>query len=260
MDNLNNGVNDRSNNAGTDFSSGKGRMLVSDIVKSDYRAAAVFEQYGIDFCCKGNRMLDSACGEKGIDTSAVIGELERLGDVSSADNNRYELWDLDYLGQYIINNHHNYIRNSVPRIAAHVEKVAYKHGGRHPHIIEVESLFSQISAELLSHLQKEEKILFPMINSIAEQARSGKNASDNMVSISGPVSVMEAEHSGAGEILERIRELTDNFTLPADACNTFAVTYQELKEFETDLHKHIFLENSILFPRAVQLENQLKAA
>lgn len=242
---LNNGLSDK---------------LIKDIVAADFKTASVFEKYGIDFCCKGNRPLSAACEEKGIDTSAVLSEISSLSGRGGEDSNRYELWEPDYLIQHIINNHHKYIESSVPVISAHLEKVVRAHGSRHPYVAEVRDLFFELVNELLSHMQKEERVLFPLINRVQQFAREGARPEGGIMSVQGPISVMENEHSNAGGILERIRTITDDFNLPADACNTFAVTYGELEEFEQDLHKHIFLENSILFPKAIALEEELAGA
>lgn len=232
--------------------------LIKDIVRTNFKTASVFEKYGIDFCCKGNRPLEAACQEKGIDAGTLVAELNRISGGANHDSNRYDQWDLDYLAQYIINNHHNYVLNSVPVIAQHLQKVVNAHGQRHQFIYDVAELFTALANELMSHMQKEERILFPIITELAQAKKNGSSFSGPM-SISGPVSVMESEHDNAGNILGQIRTLTSNFTLPAGACNTFAVTYGELEEFELDLHKHVFLENSILFPKALELEEELKS-
>lgn len=232
--------------------------LIKDIVALNYKTASVFEKYGIDFCCKGNRQLKDACNDKAINLDYVLADLENLEGVSSADNNRYNLWELDYLIQYIVNNHHKYVLSSAPVIAAHTDKIASVHGKKHPYLEEVARLFNEVANELLSHMYKEEKMLFPLIVNILEIKRTGGSLKDMSLSVSMPISVMEREHSSAGEALERIREITNNFSLPEDACNTFAVTYKELDEFEKDLHRHVFLENSILFPKAIEMETSLK--
>lgn len=229
-------------------------VLIKDIVASNFRAAAIFEKHGIDFCCKGNRTIKTACDEKGLNDELITSELADLSKLKLTDENRYDEWELDFLIQHIINNHHNYIKKITPQLIMHTEKIADVHGKRHPELIEVKTLFNQISKELSEHLQKEESILFPMINTLVQFHKNSVKPENAPVSIKKAITVMESEHSNAGVILEQLRIITNNFELPGDACNTFRVTYQELEEFEKDLHKHVFLENSILFPKAILLE------
>lgn len=233
--------------------------LLKDIVALNYKAASVFEKYGIDFCCRGNRPLKEACEKKNVNLDYVLADLENMDQtVVNGDNNRYNLWELDYLIQYIVNNHHRYVLSQVPVVSAHLSKIASVHGNNHPYLAEVASLFTELSNELLSHMYKEEKMLFPMITKMVEIKNSNGSLNGTNVSVTMPIAVMESEHTSAGSILEKIREITDNLTLPADACNTFALTYTEIDEFEKDLHRHIFLENSILFPKAIEMEASLK--
>ncbi|HEX2866250.1 MAG TPA: iron-sulfur cluster repair di-iron protein [Ignavibacteriales bacterium] len=228
-------------------------LIVKDIVAHNFKSAEVFEKYGIDFCCKGNRPLGQACEEKGVDADRLAGELKELFETGSADNNRYESWPLGYLADYIVHNHHSYVKTAAPVINARLDKVVRAHGQNHPFLMDVADMFDAVSRELESHLAKEEQILFPMIRKIDEVKASGNaEAIQQLSAVSGPIRVMMLEHDRAGEMLERIRKMTDNFTLPQDACTTFAVTYKELDEFERDLHKHVFLENSILFPKSLE--------
>jgi len=232
-------------------------VIIKDLVSENFRTAEVFEKFGIDFCCKGNRPLKQACDEKNLNYETVKNELENANSTSNSDNNKYDLWDLDYLAQYIVNNHHKYVLKAIPVISEHLSRVVNAHSKHHPYIKEVAALFSEVQNELLQHMQKEEKVLFPIVNKLAAIKREGKSAELGNFSIKMPIAVMEREHENAGSALERIRTITNNFTLPEDACTTFAVTYKELDEFEKDLHKHVFLENSILFPKAIELENEL---
>lgn len=233
--------------------------LIKDIVAEDFRAAAVFEKHGIDFCCKGKRALKDACQDKQLSIDEVITDLTQIEKTSSSkESERYDLWDLDYLTMYIINNHHKYVQRSIPQITAHLEKITQVHGKKHPYLEEVTRLFYSVSNELISHLRKEENILFPMVMNLMTITKTNGNLKNLDSSIAMPIAVMEREHDSAGSILERIRAITSNFTLPEDACGTFEVTYKELDEFERDLHKHVFLENSILFPKAIELEKSLK--
>jgi len=228
-------------------------LAVKDIVATNFKSAEVFEKYGIDFCCKGNRPLHQACEENGVNIDSLAGELRNVFESGTTDANRYDTWSLSYLADFILNNHHTYVKNASPVVLARLEKVVRAHGKNHPFVMDVAGLFEAVSRDLENHLAKEEQILFPMIKKIDEARNSGnKEALQHLAGVSGPIAVMMHEHDQAGEMLDRIRKITDNFTLPADACTTFAVTYKELDEFEKDLHKHVFLENSILFPKSLE--------
>lgn len=230
--------------------------LVKDIVLQVQGSAEIFEKYGIDFCCGGNRTLLSACEKKGLNPEEIELELAK-NTAFKTEVLRFDNWDLDFLAQYIINNHHTYVKNAIPRLLQLVKKINSVHGERHPFLAEVQESFQMVSREMVSHMHKEEEILFKMIGVLAESKREKRRPEIEKKIISGPINVMESEHDSAGSLTEKIRELTGNYLLPADACTTFAVTYQELEEFERDLHKHVFLENNILFPKAIELESEL---
>jgi regulator of cell morphogenesis and NO signaling len=233
-------------------------LLVKDLVTENFHAAELFEKLGIDFCCRGNRPLREALNEKQISEAKFLEELNRVNQSASADNQRYSEWDLNFLAQYIVNNHHGYVKNSIPVITAHIEKVLNAHGKKYPYIEEVQKEFSLVANEMINHMAKEEKILFPLIRYLVDTKNFGekpKNAGYG--TIRNPIRQMESEHVSAGGAMERIRNLTSGYSLPADACTTFRVTFEELNEFESDLHKHVHLENNILFPRAIELEETL---
>ena len=165
---------------------------------------------------------------------------------------------MDFLIQYIVNNHHQYVRNAIPTITAHLQKTKAAHGNKYDFIAKIENTFARISMELTSHMMKEERILFPLIKYLADSKTfKEKPKTRGFGSVQNPIKQMEAEHISAGNEMEEIRALTNNYTLPEDSCATFQLTYNELAEFEKDLHKHIHLENNILFPRAIELEENL---
>ncbi len=228
---------------------------VRDIVADDYRAAAVFQKHGIDFCCGGNQSLASACGASGADSTIVLGELAKLDQVTDIPVPRFKTWDLGFLADYIEANHHAYVRGSVSTILQHTRKVATVHGERHPEVVQIARIFEEVAQELTHHMMKEEHMLFPCIREMAAQSRAGHALPPPPFgSIQNPIRMMEMEHESAGNGLQRIRELSGAYTPPADACTTYRVTYQELQEFERDLHQHVHLENNILFPKAIEME------
>ncbi len=236
------------------------QIIVKDILTSNIKAAHVFEKYGIDFCCKGNRPLGEACAEKNVSVDTILNELNSVSesDKESTSDMRFENWDLKFLIDYIINNHHSFVRNAIPQMMPHLEKVAFKHGNKYSELKDIKSLFEDVVEEMYSHMHKEETILFHIIRYLVDCRKFNERPKMNgFKTVKNPIDTMEAEHTSAGGALEKIRELTNNFTPPADACNTFRLTYKELEDFEKDLHIHVHLENNILFPKAIKLEEEL---
>ncbi|MGD9900555.1 MAG: iron-sulfur cluster repair di-iron protein [Calditrichaceae bacterium] len=231
---------------------------IGEITARDFRKADVFKKYGIDFCCGGNKKLSQACDEKGIAVEIVKMDLDKLDQSGAESINRYDTWELDFLTDYIVMNHHAYLKKELIELPPYVEKIANVHGTNHPELLEIAAHFSQITAELISHLPKEEQILFPRIKQLIAIKRGQASGSGlGMASIQGPVSVMEREHVSAGSSMEEINRLSKGYSVPEDGCNTYKLVYQKLKEFEEDLHQHIHLENNILFPKAIELEKEL---
>ena len=229
---------------------------VREIVAQDFRAAAVFERHGIDFCCGGNRTVASASQERGVAVDTVLAELATACAASASDAPRYGTWDLSTLVSYIVANHHGYVRDAIPPLVAHTQKIAAVHGERHPELRSVEALFDQVAQEMMAHMFKEERILFPFIVAMAEAAAQERPLPGAPFgTVEGPIRMMEHEHESAGGAMARIRELTGDYTPPDDACTTYRVCLQELKAFEDDLHVHVHLENNVLFPKACVLES-----
>ena len=230
---------------------------IAEIVADDYKTADIFKKYGIDFCCGGKKSLQKTCEQKQININDVISDLEKIKN-SDEEISNYKEWDLDKLSQHIISKHHKYVSVNIPIITEYSEKVAKVHGHYYTEVVEINNLFKEIANELLSHMQKEEMILFPYINSLADAKRNNTTIpSPPFGTILNPINMMEMEHENAGDIIKKIQELSNNFTPPKEACNTYRVLYAKLDEFEKDLFLHIHLENNILFPKAVVLEKQL---
>jgi len=231
---------------------------VGNIVRQDFRAADVFSNYGIDFCCGGKISVAEACANAKTDESLVISALENLQNQNGAAVHDFDSWNIGFLADYIQNTHHQYVSKAIPQILPLAQKVAEVHGEHHPEVIVINELFNDLADELISHMQKEEQILFPYIKKLVVDDSAG-NCSDPSCfgSILAPISVMEQEHENAGVILKQLYQLSDGYTPPEDACNTFRVLYGKLKEFEDDLHRHIHLENNILFPKAIEMEHAL---
>lgn len=234
---------------------------VRQFVTDDHRAAAVFEKYAIDFCCNGGKSLDEACRLKGLDPETILLDLEGLRNDTGTEAFRPTEWDLDALADFIVNTHHRYVRRALSVLVPHVEKVLSVHGTNHSELTGIAEHVHALESELTSHMQKEEMVLFPFIKAMVA-AKNGQTPYDRppFGSIRFPIAQMEAEHSSAGDSLSYLREATQGYTPPADACTTFDVTYRELAEFERDLHQHIHLENNILFPGAIALEESLSGS
>lgn len=226
-------------------------MKIGKIVAQDYRKAMVFTSNGIDFCCGGAASLKSVVEKQELSLNQIISELEAV-DYSEAISEDYESWSFKRLIDHIVSVHHNYVRNTISQLTPMLAKVEMVHGGWRPELKEVKRLFTELSEELTLHMQKEELILFP---AIIELASGRENESRTcFASVQNPVDMMEQEHEVAGELMKEINAHTDGYTLPKGACATYTVVYKVLKEFESDLFTHIHLENNILFPKAIKLE------
>lgn len=233
------------------------QKTIGDYVAEDFRTAEIFKKYKIDFCCKGNRSIEEACQAKNIEVQAVYNDLENLNK-AEGQNIDFNSWPLDLLADYIEKTHHRYVEDKIPTLLQFTQKIARVHGERHPEMVEVAELFAGSAEDLSAHLKKEEIILFPFIRKMVELQRSGQPLTPaHFGSVENPVAMMKHEHDVEGERFRKIAELTNNYSVPADGCNTFQVTIKMLEDFENDLHKHIHLENNILFPKAIELEKSL---
>jgi len=221
---------------------------IGEIVANDFRAASMFKEAGIDFCCGGNKSLSEACKEKGADASRLIEQLETLAQTPVTGAMNFKEWDLSFLSDYIVNTHHKFVLKNFPELVFYTQKIANVHGDHHPELIEVAALFTRINEELLQHLKNEEEVLFPAIK------EAEKNASTAVKStIISEITRMQGEHEFAGGAMDKINVLTNNYFIPQDACNTYRVSLKLLEQFEDDLHIHVHLENNILYPKALKL-------
>lgn len=228
------------------------------IVAADHRAAVVFERFGLDFCCGGHQTLTEVCQRPAVDAGALLQALDTLDGEGGRAEWGTAAWPLDTLIDHILSSHHAYVRASIPLVAAHVTRIASVHGERSPELHEVSRLFDRISLDLTRHMRKEEEILFPYIRALVTAERTGRLLRPSPFgTVQNPIRMMEAEHQEAGDELRLIRELTHDYALPDFACATYEVCFEELQNFERDLHRHVHLENNVLFPGAIQLEARL---
>jgi regulator of cell morphogenesis and NO signaling len=231
---------------------------VGEIAAKDMRKAEVFKKYGIDFCCGGKKSVKQACEEKGVDVTVVEAELQNpTQQVQSANN--YNAWEPDFLADYIYNQHHIYYYNEVPRIQEVFAKVVGHHGSNHLELKYLYQLFGELLQELNVHFMREEKVVFPFIKALVAAKRSGnRDALNSQPSLTEPVRMMEVDHEAAGDILHEMKQVANNYNPPADACNSYQFLYKKLNDLDEDLHQHIHLENNILFPKALKLEQELR--
>jgi regulator of cell morphogenesis and NO signaling len=233
-------------------------QTLGDLVRGDARAALVFERFGLDFCCGGRRSLADAARAHAVAVEDVVHALTALGDAAADDREPAEWRDLDLLVRHIVEHHHAYVRHTSPTILAWLDRLVERHGARHPELAEVRHVFAAMTEEMTTHMMKEEHILFPAIHELAIAARNGTHHPPSPFgTVAHPIRVMEDDHEQAGELLARLEALTGHFTPPEDACTTFRTCYGELARYERDLHRHVHLENHVLFPRAVELEQRL---
>jgi len=231
---------------------------IGKIVAENYKAAAVFKQYGIDFCCNGNRTIESACRKKQIDEEQLLTELQEAVARKDTGEIDFKSFPLDLLADYIEKTHHRYVDRKIMEITPYLRRIVEVHGDNHPELLVVEQLFQQSAGDLTAHMKKEELVLFPYIRRLVQSQLSGSTKTETPLGTAAEIIArMEQDHEAEGERFRHISEMTEQYNPPADACNTYRVTFSLLHEFEEDLHRHIHLENNILFPKAIELEKTL---
>ncbi len=224
---------------------------VGEIVATDFRTARVFEDFGIDFCCGGRRSIAEACRAAAVDPAIVERALADLPPEHDGDD--VTRWPVDRLIDYILTTHHAYVRSTLPTVARYLTKLVEVHGVRHPELARIATSFDLMGRDLLQHQMKEERVLFPYIRELAR--RHGADTPPSPFgTVENPIRMMEQEHRQAGDQMQQIRELTTDYTPPADGCTTYRACFAELAAFERDLHRHVHLENNVLFPKSIELE------
>lgn len=228
---------------------------IGSFVAEDFRTAAVFSKYKIDFCCKGNRTVTEVCEKQNIDADDLLKNVLQVAQSENSGSIDFNSWPLDLLADYIEKTHHRYVEEKTNVLLPFLDKLCKVHGENHPELFRINELFVGCAGELSQHMKKEELVLFPFVKRMVKTKESeGLLSQPSFGTVSNPIAMMMHEHDSEGERFREIAALTNNYTPPADACTTYRVTYSMLKEFEADLHKHIHLENNILFPKAEVLE------
>lgn len=234
---------------------------VGSIVARNWKTSSVFQKHNIDFCCNGAISLSEACVKNGVDIGILSQEILRSMQTTADPQKDFDVWELDLLAEYIEAKHHKYTAEKMPQILANLNKICLVHGTNHPELLEIRDLFRDIAHELTVHMKKEEFMIFPVIKKMIWAGNQQQNIpSQTYGSIQNPIAVMMQDHENEGERMRKIAALSGNYRPAHDACTTYKASFFMLKEFESDLHKHIHLENNILFPKAVQLEKEMQAA
>ncbi|MFH7014976.1 iron-sulfur cluster repair di-iron protein [Flavobacterium sp. FlaQc-47] len=230
---------------------------IGSFVAQDFRTAAVFTKYQIDFCCKGNRTVSEVCEKQNIDSDVLLQKVYDILESEDGNTIDFNSWPLDLLADYIEKTHHRYVEDKSTVLIQFLDKLCKVHGAAHPELFKINELFTECAGELSQHMKKEELMLFPFIKRMVKTKESnGVLNPPSFGSVSNPIAMMMQEHTNEGERFNEIAALTNNYTAPSDGCTTYKVTFAMLKEFEEDLHKHIHLENNILFTKAVILEEE----
>jgi regulator of cell morphogenesis and NO signaling len=224
---------------------------VGAIVRDHPALSRLFESAQVDYCCGGQKTLAAACAQRGLDPEAFLAQLEDVATTEPAPELDLTTLSLSELTDHIERLHHAYLHSELPRLETLVTKVAKVHGHKEPRLAEIKDLVLALAAHLSTHLRKEEQVLFPLIRRLETSATLPMS---HCGSVANPIHRMEFEHDEAGTVLAQLRQLTDDYTPPDWACNTFRALYAALATFEQDLHQHVHKENNLLFPAAIALE------
>lgn len=227
--------------------------MVREMVLANPAAARVFDRFGIDYCCGGEKSLGEACSSANVNMQEVTAAFDKPS--PGNDERDWAKASLAELAAYIVTKHHGFTREEIRRLTPLFAKVIGVHGGKHEELHEIRVLFAELAQEMTMHMMKEEHMLFPYIEELEAAVNRGLRPARPMFgTVQNPVRMMMMEHDSSGQVLHKIRELTNGYAPPADGCVSYQTLYKALQEFEADMHQHIHLENNILFPRAVELE------
>jgi regulator of cell morphogenesis and NO signaling len=229
------------------------QCTIADVALDFPHSIKILRRYDLDYCCHGNVSFAQACLQHHLDPEEILNEIQSELPIPEGNpNHRFDMWDIAQLLDHIQQHHHEYIRMAVPKLRDFIDKIALNHSNEYPELSDIKHNFDILSEELLDHLPKEEEILFPAIRRLVARPFS-TSFSPLTANILGPVSLMESEHSNAGELLRLLRSLTNNYSAPAHSCPTFHAMYRLLEDFDNDLVQHIHLENNIVFQKIKSL-------
>jgi len=237
-----------------------GVLLVTEIVNNDYRTAAIFQKYSIDYCCGGKRPLETACALMGVDAGLVIKELEEVKrDLRISNPLLLQQWDIHFLTAYIVNVHHLYLKNTIPAVKLLLDEFVKGHEKQFVYLGEMQQTFHQLADLLLPLMKQEEEVIFPYIRQLSH-AYLDKEPYAHLLIRGLRKRVKEAisqEHLTVTDKLLSLQKITGGFVTPANVCTKHKVVIAKLKELDNDINQHFYLENEILFPRLLQLEYEL---
>lgn len=230
---------------------------IRDIALEAPATTRVFEEFKIDYCCGGRRSIEDVCASSGIDPKILMERIQAAITNSSSQTDLAHPEDRtpgDLIG-YILDKHHVFTAQEIARLTPLMAKVANRHGELHPELLELQVLFTQLADSLMPHMRKEEVVLFPFILQLESAVNAGLSSPpSHFGTVENPIRMMMSEHDTDGERLRQMRELTNDYTLPEGACPSYTALFAGLEDLERDLHRHIHLENNVLFPAAVKLE------
>lgn len=234
---------------------------VRELVLEEIALVPVLERHGIDYCCGGTLTLQKACESKGVDYEAVRDEVEAVRAARPYSAVHPDIWDVDFLIDFIVQNHHRYVTETLPVLRSQLKKLRTEHAVKFTYITPLALLFETAARDLEMHQHKEEMILFPYLKSLASANEIGRaRPASPFQSAELPISKMKEEHDSVGQIFHRIRSLLNGYTVPEGACMTHRALILGLRDFEHDLHQHIHLENNLLFVKALEMERSMMAA
>ncbi|MCO6494438.1 MAG: DUF542 domain-containing protein [Bacteroidetes bacterium] len=244
----------------TKRNAGEFEQTLGEKAAKDFRKAAVFSKYKLNYGFSGKQTVKEACEELGIDVTLVEQELQHVekGQGNYARPLPYNEWGLDFLSDYIVNTHHSFVRQIVPDLRTASKNVLNQHVKAHPELEEIYSVLDKFTNALAAHIQKEETILFPFIKQLIA-AKQGSKQLENTIfdTVAEPVNMLEMEHDTYKDYLADLRKLTNNYALPSDSCASYELMYKLMQDLEADMQIHVHLENNILFPKAIKLEESI---
>ncbi len=232
---------------------------VREVALESPASTRALEKLGIDYCCGGNQTLEQACRIAKVSMDEVLKALEAAPSAyqPGPSDRDWQGESLTDLISHINSTHHKYVREEIARLGPLFQKVCSVHGQNHPELLRVQGTFGDLAQELVMHLMKEEMVLFPYIVRMEEAViQKEPVVPPPFGTVQNPVSMMMHEHDNAGIALRVLRQASNGYTPPPDACVSYQTLYRALADFEADLHQHIHLENNILFPKALAMEGR----
>lgn len=235
-------------------------ITIGEIVLRDYRKAKIFKGMGIDFSCGGNMTISEACMDNGLSTEEVIRQLAAELPPTVVPEMDFQNWDIGFLCKYLVQLHHQYIKNKTSFIGELAGRVGKANDEKHPEIAKIAEIFEKAGKLLTMNMHKEEQVLFPYITELNEANKKGRiipQATSKPVFMQAYL--MRAEHEKVVEDFRLIRQLTNNYQLPPYAMYGYGILFKMLQEYEDDLHLHLHMENNILFPKAIKMESEMRS-